>query len=243
MGSDQKKEARTLPAPLLLEETDSTNRVLRQMAARGNVPDGQCVIAAGQTAGRGRLGRGFFSAPGAGLYMSVYFETRDASDALRYTLISACAVCLSLEERGFSPRIKWVNDIWLRGRKLCGILCEKVPGGVVCGIGLNLKTPEGGFPEELRGIACALDDGTPALPLAERILRHFLILRDNFDRVLEEYRSRMFLTGRRVLFGGEELLVLGVSAQGGLLVRDPSGRERELISGEVTLHGASFEEE
>lgn len=231
----------SLPAPVILEETGSTNRVLREKASLGPVPDGLRVIARKQTAGRGRLGRDFFSPSGTGLYMSVFFEARDAGDALRYTLISACAVCLALEEQGLKPGIKWVNDIYLGSKKLCGILCEKAPGGVVCGIGLNLKTPEGGFPEELRDIACALDNGTEALSLADRILYHFLLLRQDDARVLSVYRERMFLTGRSVtLPDGEQVTVLGVSDRGGLLVTGESGRQKELISGEVTLHGAAL---
>ena len=233
-----RRETSPSPAILLLSEVDSTNRFLRDRAREALLPDGQAVLAAAQTGGRGRLGRSFCSPPGTGMYLSVFYRTRDAAEAMALTPLCACAVCAVLEEDGLTPRIKWVNDIWLDGKKVCGILCEKAEGGAVCGIGLNLAVPEGGFPEELRGIAGALENGAEALPTAVRVLEKLDFWRRSAAEALPYYRERMFLTGRTVtLPEGVPARVLGVSERFGLRVLLPSGEERELISGEVTLHG------
>lgn len=170
---------------LLLDETDSTNRVLLQMAADG-APGGQVVIADAQTAGRGRLGRSFASPPGMGLYLSYLFRvgtvpvTDDASpaktaravpvpDLLRLTAHTAVAASAAVERvSGLRPGIKWVNDLLLPDatsgqlKKICGILAQSQTAGdaglsaVVLGIGINVHETSADFPAELREIAASL---------------------------------------------------------------------------------------
>ena len=229
---------KTTPSIWLLDKTGSTNRYLIEKAREEPLKNGQAVLAREQTRGRGRLGRDFFSPEGTGMYLSVYYQTADAEEALLYTPLCACAVCAVMEKEGFKPGIKWVNDIYLEGKKVCGILCEKAEGGVVCGIGLNLSTPDGGFPEPVNQLAGALDNGMEALPTAEKVLScldHFL---NHPQEALPYYRKRMFLTGHSVtLPDGSPARVLDISNRFGLIVSLPDGEKKEIICGEITLHG------
>ena len=142
------------------ESLDSTNNYLKKLAS-GGAAEGTVVIADEQTAGRGRMGRSFASAPGCGIYMSMLLRpegcTADCAPGL--TAVAAVAVCRAIEKVcGRAPGIKWINDLYLRGKKICGILCESsVKDGrvnyAVLGIGLNVTTRAEEFPEELRETA------------------------------------------------------------------------------------------
>ena len=149
---------------LVYDHLPSTNQTAREMAADGAL-DGTVVLAHKQSAGRGRLGRSFFSPDGTGLYMSLILR-RDltAADALRLTPMAAVATAEAIEDMvGHKVDIKWVNDIYLDQKKVCGILTE---GSVdptsgrlayaVIGIGVNITPPDGGFPEEIRQVAGAI---------------------------------------------------------------------------------------
>ena len=103
------------------------------------------IVAETQTAGRGRLGRSFFSSTGTGLYFSMIFSNHKMRSPSLYTALAAVAVCRSLESvYGVEPMIKWVNDIFLNGKKVSGILCEGIVNAsgvieyVVVGIGVNI---------------------------------------------------------------------------------------------------------
>ena len=145
------------------ESLDSTNNYLKKLAS-GGAAEGTVVIADEQTAGRGRMGRSFASAPGCGIYMSMLLRpegcTADCAPGL--TAVAAVAVCRAIEKVcGRAPGIKWINDLYLRGKKICGILCESsVKDGrvnyAVLGIGLNVTTRAEEFPEELRETAGSL---------------------------------------------------------------------------------------
>lgn len=231
----------------------STNDLAREAAARG-AAEGYTVIADTQTAGRGRQGRAFVSPPGTGVYLSLLLRPkRPAEEAVAVTGIAAAAVAGALEDMGVpGAGIKWVNDIYLRGRKVCGILTEAAmdmeSGGLdyaVVGIGVNLFAPPGGFPPELAAVAGAVFPGEPRdderSRLIAAILDRFLPLyRALPDRGwLTEYRARSLLTGREVRFlreGREHRgLALGVDDSARLLIRLETGEETALSSGEVQL--------
>lgn len=216
-----------------MEETDSTNRVAKELARQG-APHGTAVLAGRQSAGRGRLGRTFFS-PEGGLYLSVILRPQCPTEDLPLmTPMAAVAVCRALEETlCVSPGIKWVNDLYLGGKKLCGILCEMAGGAVIVGIGLNLRTPEGGFPEDIP--ATALDMPVDRQVLAEAIGKHLLQPGD----FLTEYRQRCLLLGRNVTVhpvtgASYEALALEIDGRGRLVVESARGREA-LDSGEVSV--------
>jgi len=148
--------------------------------------------------------------------------------------------------------IKWVNDLFLSGRKICGILTEGMlsfeTGGLdycVLGVGFNIAAPEEGWPEELRGIAGNLPEPVPRAALAAAFLNRFLpfyrsLPEKNF---LPEYRKRQILPGRtvEVLRKGSvsEALALGIDDDCRLLVRYPDGSEERLTGGEVRARGLS----
>ena len=149
---------------------DSTNDVCQRIASSGE--KGSIVVVAGcQTRGKGRRGRTFFSPDGSGLYMSMLIHAFGINSqmALRLTTIAAVAVAESIEAVADVPaEIKWVNDVYVRGRKVCGILTEasfnledSTLDYAVVGIGINVYEPEGGFPESIKdragSIASALD--------------------------------------------------------------------------------------
>lgn len=227
-----------------VEDTvDSTNLRLKEWARERRIRAPYLLAANRQTAGRGRLGRRFVS-PAGGLYMSLLSPLPQGAEPGSVTLLAAVAVCRALEEETpLRPQIKWVNDIFVKGKKVCGILAETAEAGVVIGIGINLLTPGGGFPSEA-GAAGALDVPVDKNRLAGRIAALILdgLKSPDDPRVLADYRERMFLTGQWVRYrkdGREKsALVTGVAADGGLMVRGSEGDEI-LRSGEVSL-GSQF---
>ena len=228
-----------------LPETDSTNARLkawRRGEALPGVPgapaSGVCLAAGRQTAGRGRLGRKFVS-PGGGLYFSLCLACASPVEAMGVTAPAAAAVCAALWDLGFDgAMIKWVNDIWYRDRKVCGILCEYVDGAVICGVGVNMMPPEGGYPPEA-GPAGAL--GRADLEWTD-LLRAVLLRMDAFlkdpSAALDFYRAHQYLRGKNVTVavGSREITgtALDVDGEFRLVLRDEDGSVKTLHCGEVT---------
>ena len=200
-----------------LAESNSTNDDVK-IAARQEEPEGLVVIADRQTAGRGRLRRAFFSPDGTGLYMSVLLRpTMRASDSVLVTAAAAVAVAEAIEEvSGRSAGIKWVNDIFLNEKKVCGILTEGTVGQdgllqyAALGIGVNVAPPPGGFPEEIAAIACAVyEESAPPearAHLAAEILENLFSNRKLAARAfLPAYREKSLILGKPVMVSlGEE---------------------------------------
>ncbi|MBR3018195.1 MAG: biotin--[Clostridia bacterium] len=234
-----------IPA-LVMAETDSTNTRLKEWARAGKIAAPFLLTADSQTAGRGRLGRRFVSPPGTGLYMSMLVSVPENTDSGKITVLAAVAVCRAIEElTDLQPKIKWVNDLFLRGKKVCGILAERIENGVVVGIGVNLKTPPGGFPPEA-AIAGTLDADINRFALAGTVARHFLDGLEKLDtcEAIDYYRSRMPLIGHEIRYtqNGQEknALVTGVADDGGLMIRDDTG-DHVLRTGEVSLGSRNLE--
>jgi BirA family biotin operon repressor/biotin-[acetyl-CoA-carboxylase] ligase len=226
------------------DKVDSTNLRLKEAARAGQIRPPYLLAAEEQTAGRGRLGRQFVSPPGTGLYMSLLAAPDDA-DPGKITLAAAAAVCRAIEEMTpLTPRIKWVNDIFVRGRKVCGILAEKIGQGVVVGVGVNVLTPPGGFPPEA-GAAGALDAEIDRSELAGRIGAHLLMMLANPEdpSILAYYRSRMPLIGKEITFTQQgqtkKAHVTGVGEDGALLIEGDEGPQA-LRSGEIPLGSQSY---
>ena len=235
------------------ETLDSTNTAVRQRAALG-AGEGLVVIAGEQTAGRGRNGRDFYSPSGTGLYLSVLLRPKfDAKRAQLITSLAAVAAARAAEALcGQEIKIKWVNDLFLGGKKVCGILTEASmsleSGGLdyaVLGLGFNLAPPEGGW-GELEAIAGSLFSEKPSgavrAQLAASFLREFNALYTSFDpeSFLPEYRSRQLILGREVevIVPGRETrksLALGIDDECRLLVRYENGDEELLMGGEVRI--------
>ena len=240
---------------LVLPETDSTNSAIKRDYAAVR-PEGFTLIAERQTAGRGRLGRTFHSDAGTGLYLSVLLRPRIPLEQLNFlTIAAAVAVCRAIEAQcGLSPQIKWVNDVFFHGRKLCGILTEaSIEGETGCidyaiaGIGINLRLDRSALPEEVRGIAGALADFTDAVPRRAALAASLLgALEQVYDDlcagrtagILEAYRSRLCYLDQpiRVIApgGSYEAVCRGVNDAGNLLVERADGRLETLQSGEIS---------
>ncbi len=182
---------------------DSTNDVCLRMAQQGE-HGGFAAIAGSQTRGRGRRGRTFFSPDGTGLYMSILLRPFGINgiQAQRFTTISAVAVAEAIEAvAGIPAEIKWVNDVYVSGRKVCGILTEasvKLEDSTldyaVVGIGINVYEPEGGFPESIRDRAGSLatslyqhDSGRSGLPSGTSLLEN-----GGRNRLAAEILSRFY---------------------------------------------------
>ena len=240
---------------IALELAGSTNAVARELAREKS---GQlAVIAARQTEGRGTKGRSFFSPGDTGLYMSALLRpAMSAEDALFLTAAAATAVCEAAEELGSAPLgIKWVNDIMLGGKKVCGILTETSLVGsaldyAVVGIGVNIAPPPEGFPSELEGVAGAVFERAPERArerLAAGILARLLPLCANLASApfLEQYRRRSVVVGRDITVispsGSTPARALGIDSRCRLLVRYENGREEALLAGEVSIRRADNE--
>ena len=247
-----KGACRELPITVV-EETQSTNTALRAMAEAG-APEGTVYIAQSQTGGRGRMGRSFFSPAGTGLYLSLLLRptTWEPARAAQLTAAAAAAMCEAIRQvTGKAPDIKWVNDLLLDGKKICGILTEasfSMESGVleyaVLGLGVNVYLPEGGFPGQLREIAGAVLD-TPGEDVRNRIAGEFLNrFLDGYEHpedrhFLDVYRRRSIAVGREVavLSGGRErrAFAFGLDDDFRLLVRYPDGTEQALSYGEIRI--------
>lgn len=237
----------------ILKSVDSTNNYARKLAAEG-AENGTVAAADMQTAGKGRLGRSFCSPAGGSIYMSVIL--RPQTDMQSSQLITSCiaAAVADAVDRvcGTDVRIKWVNDLFLGGKKICGILTEASVnfenGGLdyaVAGIGINLKSVKETFPPELLEIVTSVEDETGILPERSRLIAEILKNIDIYMKgirektFLEEYRRRSFITGMRVAVSKSGVertaTAVGISDNAALIVRYDDGTEEELNSGEARI--------
>lgn len=231
-----------------LDEIDSTNRVAKELAVKG-AAEGTLIVAKRQSGGKGRLGRSFFS-PEGGIYMSMVLRpVLPAERALLITTCAAVAVARAIERVcDVTAGIKWVNDIFVNGKKVCGILAEAglnpnsdIPDYVVLGIGINVKKQA--VPEELKEIVgCLEDTGQTVLKedLIAAVWEEFGELYRNLSTAvfMKEYKERSVLMGREVTVlttGGEfRAVVTDIDEEGHLVIRR-DGREEILSSGEVSV--------
>lgn len=262
LSSSYIREEYGIPCKIhILSEVDSTNNYAKSL---NDISVPNIVIADSQTAGRGRLGRSFYSPQAKGLYMSIVFEPKFSLDkSMLVSSLAALSVCKAFEEvTGLGPKIKWVNDIYLNGRKVCGILTEAETNfetgsisRIIVGIGINCF--EQTFPEELREKAGYIKNPTKEFTrnsLASSIIKWFFNTINTADNrlLLREYKSRSLILGKPILIYGASYSALpenggqGVRAKavdidenGGLVVEYTDGihaREMTTItSGEVTI--------
>ncbi len=235
----------------------STNTVLKQRAAEGE-KEWLILVSEEQSAGRGRMNRKFYSPSGTGIYISFLLRPKFlASESLMITTMAAVAVAETIDEiLNEKTEIKWVNDIFYKGKKICGILTEAAINVenykldyAIPGIGINVKAPEGGFPEEIREIAGALLDDCRDKSLNDE-LRNRMVARliekmydyyQDFENksFMETYRKKSILVGKTVYIlddkNKEPLFVEGVTDKAELTVRHEDGRVENLQSGEVSV--------
>lgn len=234
----------------LLDEVDSTNTCAKALAAQG-APEGTLVIADCQREGRGRFGRRFHSPKGSGLYMSLVLRPRlPAEQAVRVTVIAAVAVAQAVEDMaGGSVEIKWVNDLFAGGKKLCGILTEAgmdFESGQLeyCVVGIGINVNKEAYPQEIAEIATSIQEqwGMPVsrCRLAAKIVNRIEEMMEEpmNEKIMEEYRCRSNVLGRLVTVSrGDQrfdALAMRIDDDGGLVVRTEDG-DTTLRSGEVSL--------
>ena len=242
----------SLGRPLYVHDTlASTNQTARELADQG-APGGTTVVARRQTAGRGRRGRQFDSPEGGGLYMSVILRPENwRGDPGLLTSCAAVAVARAVERIcPVTVQIKWVNDLFVGDKKVCGILTEAGVGlesgeleYAVLGVGINTGHRE--FPPELADIAASLGTVTGASISRGALLAAVLeelepaLLKLEDGAFLEESRRRSLLLGRTVtvqtLSGPYVAVAEAITDRGHLRVRLPDGTARELSSGEVSV--------
>lgn len=226
----------------------STNTEAKAAALRG-MPHGTIIAADGQTEGRGRFGKSFYSPEGTGLYMSVILKPgKPLSDCTDVTMSAAVAVSESIEEIcGIKPGIKWVNDIFYGGRKISGILTEAISDfesgmaeTVIVGIGVNISTKS--FPEEISGLAGSLGVFAERNRLCAGITSRLLDYADSGERavMLQKYRERSIVLGREITYVRRGIAGKGraveINAGGCLVVETDSGRET-FRAGEISIIG------
>ncbi len=233
----------------------STNTLAKEMAAKG-AKEGTVLIAREQTEGRGRMGRSFYSPQASGIYFSVILRPKlTLEDSLLITTAAAVAVSQAMEAVAkVKAEIKWVNDIFIADKKVCGILTEASlnfeSGGLeyaVVGIGINIEAKD--FPEDIKGIAGSLFTEKPsALPitsiLVAEVLNHLAIYKKELSEkhYMEEYRKRSFLLGKNILvLKGKETYpakAITIDDKARLVVIYEDGTTEALNSGEVSVRPA-----
>ena len=231
----------------------STNQTAKEMALAG-AEHGTVILADHQTAGRGRLSRQFFS-PSGGLYMSIILrpEALPFRQTAFVTAFAGVSVCEAIEEvTGKKPGIKWVNDLLLDGKKICGILTEAVTNfesgsldWVVAGIGINIHTRTEEFPPELRMLAGSVDPEGRIPGLRNRLAAAVISCMAGQDvslqqeQILEKYKARLIMLGRKItVVQGQDTwpaTALDLSEEGHLIVRKENGETLSLSSGEIRI--------
>lgn len=232
------------------QEMVSTNEWLKKEALARKLPHGSLAVAQCQSGGKGRRGRSFYSPKDSGLYLSILLHPKKtAQESLEITAAAAVAVCGAIEQVcGVSLGIKWVNDLYLGEKKVCGILTEAVTDFetgdiefVVVGIGLNLYPPPGGFPKHLEDVAGSIlktGQRTDRNRLAGEIVNRLL---DGAERpgIPKEYVQRNIVPGRwvKVSYGERERVVRAerIRKDGRLEILNEKGEREVLPCGDVSL--------
>ncbi|KAF0091713.1 MAG: BirA family transcriptional regulator biotin operon repressor / biotin-acetyl-CoA-carboxylase ligase [Fusobacteria bacterium] len=235
---------------IVYDTVDSTNNYGKKLISNGSKEE-TIIISNEQTKGRGRMGREFYSPANTGVYMSfVLFPNRHVSELGTLTTKACVAVCRVIEAiKECKAEIKWVNDIYVDKKKVCGILTEAVTDfesgtveAIVIGIGLNISTASSDFPDELSLSAGSVNPESVSrnIIVAKLINEVMAVYIDGDDKVLmDEYRQRCFLIDKEITYYRNGVLSLGkvvdVNDQGNLIIEKENGVTDILNSGEVTL--------
>lgn len=237
----------------ILPDIGSTNDYLREKAAQGK-GEGYAVVAGAQTRGKGRTGHSFYSPADTGIYLSLLLRPKDCgpAQAVKFTTMAAVAACEAIEKVSHrSPQIKWVNDIYIDGKKVSGILTEasvSLENGsleyVLLGIGINVYPPEKGFPQELRETAGSVfqerkSDGKNQLAAGFLNRLMDIYTKEEIGEYAEEYRKRSMVLGKRIQIltpeGEKGARALEIDKDCRLLVEYEDGNRELLRAGEIRI--------
>lgn len=233
---------------------ESTNKTAKEMAIAG-AGHGTTVIADCQTSGKGRYSRNFFSFFGGGLYLSMILrpEVLRFENTTAVTAFAAVSVCEAIEEiSGKKPVIKWVNDIFMDNKKVCGILTEAVTDfesgnlqWIVLGIGINVNIRREEFPCELQELAASVfpEGGNPGV--RNRLCAEIINRIAGFDvlpeekEIFDKYKKRLMMLGKKItVTQGKAVykaVALDVDSAGRLIVEKENGEIISLTSGEIRV--------
>ena len=235
-------------------QTDSTNKIAKKFA-RENAADGTIVVAEEQTAGKGRLGRSFFSPKSKSILFSIILKPNFLPhDAPKCTLMAAVAVANAMLHFDLKPEIKWPNDILFKNRKVVGILTEMSAemgkiNYIVVGIGINVNINYDEFPDEIKNIAASLSEmkghDITRLDFFKSVLEEFdklyiEVMQNGFGKVFEQWRQYSITIGKEisVIPAGSEksfnAVATDIDDDGALIVRTEKGLEK-VYAGDVSI--------
>ncbi|NMD37879.1 MAG: biotin--[acetyl-CoA-carboxylase] ligase [Christensenellaceae bacterium] len=235
-----------------IREVDSTNNLMKERFKDG-VEEGYVIVASLQTKGKGRLGRSFYSPEGSGIYMSILLKPDfSAENASMLTAAAAVAVVKAIDKLSNRQcQIKWVNDIYLNNKKVCGILSEasynmenRKLDYVIVGIGINVYEPDKGFPEDIKNIASQVflnKKGNMRNKLIASVCEEFFDIYNNFESkdFVKEYQKRNMLYGKDIniisSLGIKQAKALDIDDNCHLKVQLKSGEIQSISSGEVSV--------
>ena len=248
---------------LSYDETDSTNRIARELIAEG-CPSGTVVRAEKQSGGRGQYGR-VFSSPSGGLYFSLVLRPDLPPEFLPLVTLATGLACREViaAETGLATMIKWPNDLYLADRKVAGILCESVPelhssslppsAWVIIGVGLNVNSGLDDFSPALHPIITTLsvcsgktyDLNSFLIQLVEAISEKVGLLQVDRSRVLAQWQEHDYLLDRKVMYTAGSVSLAGtghgIGPEGGYRLRDASGIVHSIKSGQLKPHDQTVE--
>ncbi len=223
-----------------LTEVDSTNEYIKQMLEAS--PEGTVVLADVQTAGRGRMGRNWYS-PEGGLWMSVLL---DHCDNCLMPIAAGVAICEAFRPYDIRLNIKWPNDILLNRKKVAGILIEIVNGRAILGMGINLNVTH--FPDELKERASSIFMETKKHLNTQTLYQHLrlatdkyysLLKEDKIDDLLVKWREHTIMLGQDVRIELPERVIVGkvldIDRQGALIVMRADYSVEHIIAGDCRL--------
>lgn len=233
---------------IYFDTIDSTNEEAKRRIQRET--EDYIILAAGQTAGRGRKGRDFYSPKNQGIYVTfTHYTEKNIEEVIHVTTALSVIVRRAiLETYGISCKIKWVNDLYYKDKKVCGILCECIlpdsnddRTAIICGIGINISTDS--FPDDLQNKAGNISDVDDALKNSEIILLIEKGLKEFYNESLnymDDYIDNSLVIGKEVeLFDQNGKILSGLvkdfDENGAIMIEDNSGRVKTINSGEISL--------
>lgn len=224
---------------------DSTNTEAKRLIANGENAE-MLIVADEQTAGRGRQGKSFYSPALTGIYMTyVYHPMNSLNNAVAITTSASVAVCKAIEAlTNKQPEIKWVNDVYLDDKKICGILTEAVTDfetgtvtSIIIGIGMNIKTVD--FPSDIKN-ASSLNANVKRSDLIGAITNELRKINTaGYDEFIEYYRKHSMIIGKKINFIQNDKVTPAIATEidenGGLVVTLENGKTQTLKSGEISI--------
>ena len=228
----------------------STNDFAKELINSDNFVHGTTITANTQTKGRGRFARNFFSPANTGIYLSAILKkSLPIKDVSLITIISAVAVCQAIKKlTNLEPKIKWINDIYLNNKKICGILVENISDltnlkskGIVVGIGINISTEN--FPKDIENKAGSIMyNGLSRNNLVAEILNNlFDLSKDIYNKnIIEEYKSLSLVLNKEITYTKDNKVytatAVDINDNGNLIVRDDNNNITVLECEEVSVN-------